>query len=372
MKGKNSSIFITRPSLPKLKEFMPYLEEIWESHVLTNNGKFHQEFETKLVDYLGIKYASIYSNGTLALIAAIKVLELTGEIITTPFSFVATSHAIDICGLKPVFVDIETQRLGIDPDSIKRAITEKTSAIIPVHVYGNPCMMNQIESIAKEYGLRVIYDAAHAFGVKENRISVLNRGDLSILSFHTTKLFSTIEGGAVVCSNQVMKRKLDMYKNFGIVNETKISGVGINAKMNELQAAFGLMQLKHVDGYIEMRRQIVESYKSYLRGVNGISFMEDMQNIRHNYNYFPVFVDAITYGMDRDGLYENLKQNNIFARKYFYPLISNMAVYRELYSANPLNLKTANEISASVLCLPLYSDLDLTQVERVCRIIMGK
>lgn len=362
-------VFVTRSSVPKVSEFIPYLEEIFQSHQITNNGRFHHQFETELTKYLGIKHVSIYANGTLALIGAIKALELKGEIITTPFSFVATSHAIKFCGLQPVFADIEKERLGLDPEAVEKAITGNTTAIMPVHVYGIPCLMDEIEDIAKEHNLKVIYDAAHAFGVQIDGRSILSKGDLSVLSFHATKLFSTIEGGAVICPDAPIKEKLDLFKNFGIVSETEVIDVGINAKLNEVQAAFGLIQLKHVQNYITKRKQIVELYRENLCDVPGITTIVDLPGVSNNYNYFPILVDEKQYKKSRDDLYAMLKQGNIYSRRYFYPLISNLPSYKDMPSADLSNLKVANDISKKVLCLPLYPELEHEQVLKIAKMI---
>jgi len=366
---KDKTIYVTQPSLPPLEKYIRFLQTIWETHQLTNNGFFHQEFEQALTRFLEAEYASIYSNGTLALIAAIKTLELTGEVITTPYSFVATTHVIELCGLKPVFADIETPRLGLDPKAIIKAITPQTSAILPVHVYGIPCRMDEIEAISKEYGLKVIYDAAHAFGVKENGVSILNRGDLSVLSFHATKLFSTIEGGAVICKDGKIKEKLDLFKNFGIENELSVKSVGLNAKMNELQAAFGLLELEDVRDNIAKRKQLAESYRVNLQNLPGIGFPAKADNVISNYNYFPIFVNKKKSRVSRDDIYNLLKEKNIYSRRYFYPLISNLGIYSSYQSADACNLPIANRVSEEVLCLPLYSDLLPSDADYICSLI---
>ncbi len=362
-------ILVTQPSLPPLPEFTNLLEEIWESKWLTNNGKFHREFEAKLAEYLGVKYVSLFANGTLALITALQTLKITGEVITTPYSFVASTHALWWNGITPVFVDIENKHCNIDPQRIEAAITPKTTAILPVHVYGNPCDIESIQSIADTYGLKVIYDAAHAFGVKINGSSVLNFGDLSILSFHATKVFNTFEGGAIICHDEKTKKRIDFLKNFGFANETTVVAPGINAKMNEFQAALGLLQLKYFDKVVKKRKEITEIYKEELSDINGIDYIEQNENVAYNYSYFPIFVDEKKYGTPRDKLYSILKENNIFARRYFYPLISEFPTYRGLPSANPDNLPVAEKISKQVICLPIYPDLAIESVKEICGII---
>lgn len=363
-------IFVTQPALPDLKDFIPYLKEIWQSKWLTNSGKFHQEFEKQLAHYLGVKYISLFVNGTLALIIALQELRITGEVITTPYSFVASTHALWWNGIKPVFVDIEPEHCNLDPEKIEAAITPKTTAIVPVHVYGNPCNIEAIQKIADTYGLKVIYDAAHAFGVEKNGNSILNYGDLSILSFHATKSFNTIEGGAIVCHDEKTKKRIDYLKNFGFAGETKVIAPGINAKMNELQAAYGLLQLKTFNEQIKKRKQITNLYRKLLSGVQGIKFLEDMGNIKHNYAYFPIFVDEKKYGLKRDELYKKLKKHNIYGRRYFYPLISSFSTYKGLDSAKPENLPVAERIAEQVICLPIYPDLDLGDVKMISDIII--
>ena len=311
----------------------------------------------------------MFSNGTLALMTALQALRIVGEVITTPFSFVATTHSLWWNNIKPVFVDVEPEYFNLDPDRIEAAITPRTTAIMPVHVYGNPCYMERIREIADTYGLKVIYDAAHAFGVRRNGHSVLEYGDMSILSFHATKVFSSIEGGAIVCRSEVMKKRIDHLKNFGFANETTVIEPGINAKMNEFQAAFGLLQLRYVDGYIARRKEIAETYRSGLRDVAGIRCMEDIPGVRHGYPYFPVFVDAAQYGMSRDDLYEKLKQHQIFGRRYFYPLISQFPTYSGLSSARPENLPVAEQAARQVLCLPIFPELSLEKVAEILSII---
>jgi dTDP-4-amino-4,6-dideoxygalactose transaminase len=364
-----TKIFVTRPSLPPLIEFDKYLKDIWQNKKITNNGKYHQEFEIKLCNYLGVKYCSLVANGTLGLVLSLQALRITGEVITTPFSFVATTHALHWNGITPVFCDISTETLNINPEKIEALITPRTTAILPVHVYGNPADVDRIQEIADIYGLKVIYDAAHAFGVKVNGDSILNFGDVSVLSFHATKIFTTFEGGAIITNDEKIKHRIDFLKNFGFANEVTIVGPGINGKMNEFQAALGLLQLMSIDEKINQSKRIVEYYREKLADVPGIRFLKDFKNTRHNYSYFTILIDKADYGCDRDAVYELLKQNNIYARRYFYPLISQIPSYRGLSSASSSNLSVAELITKQVLCLPLYPDLDLKDVDRICNLI---
>lgn len=365
-------VYVTRPALPPLNEFVEYLEKIWDSHILTNNGPFHQQFEKELAEYLGAKYLSVFSNGTLALVTALQALRITGEVITTPFSFVATTHSLWWNNIKPVFVDIEPEYFNIDPEKIEAAITPQTTAIMPVHVYGNPCKVDEIQRIADTYGLKVIYDAAHAFGVTVNGNSILNYGDLSILSFHATKTFNTIEGGAIICHDEKTKRRIDFLKNFGFADEVTVVEPGINAKMNELQAAYGLVQLKYVDNYISKRKSIAELYRQKLKTVKGLVTLNDIPGVRHSYTYFPVLIDERIYGIPRDSVYEELKKHNIFGRRYFYPLISQFPTYRGLNSAKTENLPVATKTAEQVICLPIYPDLDINTIEEICNILNNR
>lgn len=363
-------ITVTQPCLPPLDEFIPYLQKIWDNKWLTNNGPLHQQLEEELAAYLGVKYISLFANGTLALITALQALNITGEVITTPYSFVATTHSLWWNKITPVFVDIEPEYLNLDPAKIEAAITPRTTAIMPVHVYGNPCRVNEIQQIANKHGLKVIYDAAHAFGVKKNGISILNEGDLSVLSFHATKVFSTIEGGAIVCHTEAMKHHIDNLKNFGFRGETVVEEPGINAKMNEVQAAYGLLQLKYVDSFIARRKEITNHYRSLLTGITGIRFMEDLPDIVHGYSYFPVLIDEEKFGKSRDDVYELLKNNNIFARRYFYPLISTFEPYNKLESSGSHNLVNAEKATEEVLCLPIYVELPREDVGKIIEIIL--
>ena len=369
MNGKN--IYVTQPFLPKLEEFIPFLEKIWDRKVLTNGGEFHQALEYELCKYLGVKYLSLFCNGTIALVTALQALGVKGEIITTPYSFVATTHSIWWNGLEPVFVDVDRTTMNIDPTKIEKAITPRTAAILPVHCYGQPCAVDAIQKIANDNNLRVIYDAAHAFGVKLHNNSVLNYGDLSVLSFHATKVFNTFEGGAIVCHDAKTKQKIDNLKNFGIVDETTVVATGINGKMSELNASFGLLQLRYVDQIIKRRTEIAQLYSEQLSGVSGIKCLEYSQGVVANYGYFPIKV-TYEYPLSRDGLYNKLKKNSVYARRYFYPLISEFPTYCDLPSANADNLAVAHDLSSKVLCLPIYPDLGDKQILSVVKLIKAK
>lgn len=364
-------IFVTRPNLPDLKETISYLEKIWESQILTNNGPFHREFEERLRDYCQVPFVSLVANGTLALIVALQALRITGEVITTPFSFVATAHALRWNGITPIFCDIEEKTFTLDPEKIEALITPRTTAILPVHVYGYPCHTEVIQDIADKYGLRVIYDAAHAFGVKKNGKSILDKGDVSILSFHGTKLFTTFEGGAIVCSDEKLKRRIDYLRNFGFADEITVVAPGINAKMNEFQSVIGLLSLQVVDGEITRRRQIAQWYRAFLREIPGLLLPQEMQGVEHNYAYFPILIEEQDFGLSREDVYYKLKQHNIFTRRYFYPLISNFSSYRDLPSAQKENLSVANKIAERILCLPMYGSLQQEEVQKICEILMS-
>ena len=365
-------ILVTSPLLPDLDEFNEMLREIWENKWITNNGSFHQRLEGALCEYLKVPYISLFTNGTLPLLVALQALRISGEVITTPYSFVATTHAIWWNGIKPVFVDIDPSTGGIDPDRIEEAITPKTTAIMPVHVYGKPCRTAEIQAIADKYGLRVIYDAAHAFGVEVNGKSILTEGDMSTLSFHATKVYNTIEGGALVMHDAKTKQRIDYLKNFGFAGETEVVAPGINGKMDEMRAAYGLLNLKQVDDAIEKRHQVAISYRKALRQVEGIDFWDDMPGVRHNYSYFPIFVDAEKYGMTRDELYFKMREQGIFGRRYFYPLISDFSTYRGLPSAKRENLPQATKMAESVICLPMHHELSKDEIERVINRIINK
>lgn len=363
-------ITVTSPLLPSLEEFMPYLQDIWDRKWLTNNGHYHKELEKALCEYLKVPYISLFTNGTLPLMCALQALRITGEVITTPYSFVATTHSLWWNGIKPVFVDIDPVTGNIDPDKIEAAITPRTTAIMPVHVYGNPCDTQRIQEIADKYGLKVIYDAAHAFGVEVNGESVLNAGDMSTLSFHATKVYNTIEGGALICHDEQTKKRIDYLKNFGFAGETTVIAPGINGKMDEVRAAYGLLNLKQVDAAIEARHQVAVRYREALRNVKGIRVMEDIPGVRHNYAYFPIFIDAEEYGMTRDELYFKMKEQDVLGRRYFYPLISEFSTYRGLESASLENLSIAHQLAASVICLPMYAGLTNEEVDRILNSIL--
>ena len=362
-------IYVTSPLLPSLEDFTFLLKEIWESKMLTNNGNFHQKLEEELAKYLKVPYLSLFTNGTLPLITALQAMRITGEVITTPFSFVATTHSLWWNGIKPVFVDIEPETCNLDPSKIEAAITPKTTAIMPVHVYGKPCKTKEIQEIANKYGLKVIYDAAHAFGVEINGESVLNFGDMATLSFHATKVYNTLEGGALVVHDEQTKKRIDYLKNFGFASETEVVAPGINSKVDEVRAAYGLLNLKQVDHAINSRRKVAIRYRDELQGVKGITFFNDIPGVRHNYSYFPIFINAEEYGMTRDELYFKMKEHNVFGRRYFYPLISTFSTYRGLDSANPDNLPIATQMSNNVICLPMHHALSENEVEYILQII---
>lgn len=367
----NKPITVTSPLLPNLSEFNEMLKEIWESKWITNNGSFHKQLEAELAKYLKVPYVSLFTNGTLPLITALQALRITGEVITTPYSFVATTHSLWWNGIKPVFVDIDPSTGNIDPDKIEAAITPKTTAIMPVHVYGKPCDTEHIQAIADKYGLKVIYDAAHAFGVEVNGESILNAGDMSTLSFHATKVYNTIEGGALIMHDEKTKKRIDYLKNFGFAGETEVVAPGINSKMDEIRAAYGLLNLKQVDACIEARHQVAIQYREALRPVEGITFMDDMPGVKHNYSYFPIFVDAEKYGITRDELYFKMKEQNVLGRRYFYPLISEFSTYRGLPSSNPENLPNAHKMANSVICLPMHHELGNEDINKIINIILN-
>lgn len=366
----DKKITVTSPLMPNLDDFNQMLKDIWDKKWITNNGYYHQELEKRLCEYLKVPYISLFTNGTLPLITALQCLRITGEVITSPYSFVATTHALWWNGIKPVFVDIDLKTGNLDPAKIEAAITPQTTAIMPVHVYGTPCRTKDIQDIADKYGLKVIYDAAHAFGVEIKGKSVLNEGDLSTLSFHATKVFNTIEGGALVMHDEKTKQRIDYLKNFGFANEVEVVAPGINSKMDEVRSAYGLMNLKIVEQAIEARYQVAIQYRQALRDVKGISFWEDIPGVRHNYSYFPIFVNEQEYGMTRDELYYKMKSHNILGRRYFYPLISTFSTYRGLDSSSPSNLPNAHKLANCVICLPMHHALSHDDIERVlCEII---
>jgi dTDP-4-amino-4,6-dideoxygalactose transaminase len=365
-------IYVTRPSLPPLDEFMGSLREIWDSHQLTNNGPFHQRFEAALAKHLGVSYVSLFCNGTVALQVGLQALEVTGEVITTPFTFPATTHAIHWNHCRPVFCDIEPTTCNLDADKLEELITPNTSCILPVHVYGNPCDVHRLQEIATEHRLKLFYDAAHAFGVKLNGESVLNFGDLSMLSFHATKVFNTVEGGALITNDPQLKQRIDYLKNFGFANETSVIAPGINGKMNELQAAYGMLQLKYVGAEIDERRQLTEVYRRGVTGIPGLRFLHDVPGVTHNYSYFPVFVDGQEYGTTRDDLCARLRKQGICARRYFYPLVSDFVDSLELVRPPARLFEFAPALADQVLCLPLYGQLDFTSVERVLQLLADR
>lgn len=359
------TIFVTEPSLPSLDEFMPYLQKIWHNKWLTNNGEFHQKFEAALAEYLGVKYVSLFTNGMIALQIGMQALRITGEVITTPFTFVATTHAIHLNNCKPVFCDIEPDTFTLDPEKVESLITPQTTAIMPVHVYGNPCQHEKLKKIADTYGLKLFYDAAHVFGVKKDGISLCNWGDLSMLSFHATKVFNTFEGGALVTNDENLKKRIDFLKNFGFADEVTVVAPGSNGKMDEFRAAFGLLQLKNVDAEIAKRKKVAEIYRSELKNVSGIKMLYDIPGVKHNYAYFPIEIDEAEYGISRDDLYNKLKSVGIYSRRYFYPLCSNFPTYRSLPSSAVEHLPIANKVSRRILCLPMFADLQMEQLEQV-------
>jgi dTDP-4-amino-4,6-dideoxygalactose transaminase len=361
-------ITVTQPFLPPLEDFVPHLERIWASKWLTNGGPYHQQFEAALARYLGVEHVALFANGTLGLVTALQALRISGEVITTPFSFVATAHSLLWNNIRPVFVDIDAATLTLDPARIEEAITPQTSAILPVHVYGRPCHVDAIERIAGRYGLKVIYDAAHAFGVRTAGRNLLQAGDLSVLSFHATKVFNTCEGGAIVCPDAGMKQRIDYLKNFGFADEVTVVAPGINAKMNEMQAALGLLQLEHVEASIARRRELDALYREGLRGARGIEALEPPAQVQSNHAYFPVLVRD-DFPLSRDGLYEKLRERGVLTRRYFYPLISEFPMYKGLPSAAPARLPVATDVARRVLCLPLYPALADEQVAGVVQLI---
>ncbi len=368
----NKTIYVTQPELPPLEEFMPYLRKIWDARVLTNGGPFHQMLEAALCDYLGVRHISLFTNATIALVTALQSLRITGEVITTPYSFVATAHSLMWNGIKPVFVDVDPVTLNMDPAKIEAAITPQTTAIMPIHCYGTPCDVDAIQRIADDYNLKVIYDAAHAFGVRREEggemRSILEHGDLSVLSFHATKVFNTFEGGAIICPDAKTKQRLDHLKNFGFVNETTVVATGINGKMSEFNAALGLVQLKHVDAHIARRGEIASRYRALLADVPGVRMLPIPAHATPNNSYFPILVDA-GHALGRDGLYKHLRDEGIVARRYFYPLISDFPMYRGLPSADAAKMPVARAASDRVLCLPIYPALADADVERISGIV---
>ena len=361
----DKQITVTSPLLPNIDDFNVMLKEIWASKWITNNGQFHKQLEKALCEYLKVPYISLFTNGTLPLLTALQALRITGEVITTPYSFVATTHSIWWNGCRPVFVDIEEETCGIDPNKIEAAITPKTTAIMPVSCYGKPCKMNEIQAIADKYGLKVIHDAAHAFGVEVNGQSWVSKGDLISLSFHATKVYNTLEGGAMVMHDEATKKRVDFLKNFGFAGETEVVAPGINSKMDEVRAAYGLLNLKQVDEAIEKRHQVAVKYRNALRNVPGIRFFDDMPGVRHNYSYFPIFIKADEYGKTRDEIYFKMKADGVLGRRYFYPLISTFSTYRSLPSAGAENLPVATKVANEVICLPMHHELTDADIDRI-------
>lgn len=367
---ENNQITVTSPLLPDLDELHAMMQDIWDKHWVTNIGEYHQKLETELARYLKVPYISLFTNGTIPLITALQALDIRkGEVITTPYSFVATTHSIWWNGLKPIFADIDPETCNLDPKRIEEAITPETVAIMPVHCYGQPCDIDEIQRIADKYGIKVIYDAAHAFGVEKDGESILTAGDISTLSFHATKVYNTLEGGAIVCKSAEMKKKIDYLRNFGFEDETVVVGPGINGKVDEVRSAYGLLNLRQVDAAIEARHKVAESYRVSLRDLPGMRFFEDVKGVKHNYSYFPIFVDAEKYGMTRDELYTKLKSHNVIGRRYFYPLISSFDSYSTLPSADPNNLPIATKMAEQVICLPMHHLLDVEDVHRVIDLI---
>lgn len=367
---KESFITVTSPLLPDLDELNEFLKDIWARKWLTNNGHYHQRLEKALCEYLKVPYISLFTNGTLPLITALQALRITGEVITTPFSFVATTHSLWWNGIKPVFVDIDPATCNLDPEKIEAAITPKTTAIMPVHVYGNPCDTERIQEIAHKYGLKVIYDAAHAFGVEVNGKSILKAGDMSTLSFHATKVYNTVEGGALIMHDEQTKKRIDYLKNFGFAGETTVVAPGINSKMDEVRSVYGLLNLKQVDVAIEARRQVALNYRENLKNVKGISFLGECAGVRHTYPYFPIFVDAEKYGMTRDELYFRMKEKNVLGRRYFYPLISCFSTYRGLPSSSSDHLPIATQKAEEVICLPMHHELSGEDINKILNLII--
>lgn len=367
----DKTIFVTQPFLPPLEELIPYLEQIWENKILTNGGPYHRELEQALCKFLGVKHICLFTNGTIALVTALQALRVTGEVITTPYSFVATSHSLLWNGIKPVFVDVDPETLNLDPRKIEAAITPHTTAIMPVHCYGYPCDVEAIQQIADNYNLDIIYDAAHAFGVRDGGGSILRHGNLSILSFHATKVFNTFEGGAIICPDEKTKIRIDHLKNFGHVGEVNVVAPGINGKMSEFNAAVGLVQLKHIDKAIQKRKEIDRAYRRKLAEIKGIHCLGETGGIDANYAYFPILITN-EYPISRDELYESMKANGVHPRRYFYPLISEFPMYRGLPSANRGNLPVASRAAEQVLCLPIYPDLTMEMVDAVCRTIAAQ
>lgn len=369
---EDPAITVTSPLLPSLDDLNQELQKIWESRYITNNGTYHKKFERAVADYLGAPYVSLFANGTLALFTALRALKISGDVITTPYTFVATTHALNWNGINPVFADVDPVTGNLDPYRIEEAITPRTTAILPVHVYGTPCDTRRIREIADRHGLRVLYDGAHGFGVRTGEGSLLNEGDMSIVSFHATKVFNTVEGGAVIMHDREMKQQIDYMKNFGFANETTIVTPGINCKLDEIRSAYGLVNLRQVDWAIDARKSIALRYREELKEVEGISFLSDVPGVRHNYAYFPIFIDAAAYGMERDELYSMFRSRNILCRRYFFPLVSEVDPYTHLDSARPDNIPNAVRLSKSVICLPIHPYLSDDDLGRVIEVIKNR
>lgn len=365
-------ITVTSPLLPPLEEFIPYLEDIWQRKWITNNGHYHQMLEEALCEYLGVKHISLFTNGTLPLITALQALRIGGEVITTPYSFVATTHSLWWNGIKPVFADIDPATGDLDPERVEAAVTSRTTAIMPVHVYGNPCDTEALQRIADKYGLKIIYDAAHAFGVRRDGKSILEAGDISTLSFHATKTYNTVEGGALICHDEKTKKRIDHLKNFGFTGETSVVAPGINGKMDELRSAYGLINLRHVDDAIAARKRVAGIYREALKDVEGLRMFDEQPGVRSNYSYFPVFIDEKRFGMSRDALYESMKADGILGRRYFYPLISEFDTYKGLPSASKANLPVATRMAQEVICLPMHHALSDEDIEKTLNKILRR
>jgi dTDP-4-amino-4,6-dideoxygalactose transaminase len=364
------TIFVTQPDLPPLEDFIPFLQQIWDRKILTNNGPFHQQLEAALCQYLGVEHLSLFTNGMQALVTMLQAMRISGEVITTPYSFVATAHALHWNGIKPVFVDVDPSTGNMDPAAIESAITPQTTAIMPVHVYGNPCNHQEIQRIANTYGLKVLYDAAHTFGVTQAGESITKYGDMCALSFHATKVFNTFEGGAIICHDAETKKRIDYLKNFGFADEVTVVAPGTNAKMNEFQASLGLLQLSRLDQALSARANVDARYRAALSGIKGIRMIASPPDVSPNYSYFPIFIDQ-DFGMSRDALYQKMRDAGIFARRYFYPLISEFPVYRGLPSAKHENLPHAYRMAEQVLCLPIFPALTVDEQARVIACIVG-
>jgi dTDP-4-amino-4,6-dideoxygalactose transaminase len=366
----NKPVHVTEPFLPPLDEFIPYLESIWASKRLTNGGPFHEELERELARHLGVEHLSLFANGTIALVTALQALRITGEVITTPYTFAATTHSLLWNNINPVFVDIDPTTCNLDPDRIEEAITPSTAAIMPVHCYGFPCDVDRIEQIAENYGLKVIYDAAHAFGVRHQGSSILRHGDLSVLSFHATKVFNTFEGGAIICPDAKTKHRIDFLKNFGFADEVTVVAPGINGKMNEIQAAMGLLQLKHIDAALQTRAAIHQRYAQGLADVQTLKLLHPPTDTQWNHAYCPLLVKR-DHPLDRDELYLRLKAIDIHPRRYFYPLTSSFPMYRGLASASPDRLPNAHRTADQILCLPIYPDLPMAKVDFILEVLLN-